>query len=112
MKIEIECALEPGLGAIRLSLVQVNETVLIRYLEFQKVKNVKNWVSHYFKMHIPEFYSQRLENNANDGGTLEVVSGNIGLIRLSFVFISFSVKVYKNKNSSNFFEQPNIIVSK
>ncbi len=52
-------------------------------------------------MQLPEFYSERLENNANDGGTLEVVSGNIGLIRLSFVFISFSVKVYQ-KNSSNF----------
>jgi hypothetical protein len=52
-------------------------------------------------MQLPEFYSERLENNANDGGTLGVVSGNIGLIRLSFVFISFSVKVYK-KNYSNF----------
>ena len=45
-------------------------------------------------MQLPEFYSERLENNANDGGTLGVVSGNIGLIRLSFVFISFSVKAY------------------
>ena len=45
-------------------------------------------------MQLPEFYSERLENNANDGGTLEVVSGNIGFIRLSFVFISFSVKAY------------------
>jgi hypothetical protein len=46
-------------------------------------------------MQLPEFYSETLEKNANDGGTLEVVSGNIGLVRLSFVFISFSVKVYK-----------------
>ncbi len=46
-------------------------------------------------MQLPEFYSERLQNNANDGGTLEVERGNIGLIRLSFVCISFSVKIYK-----------------
>ncbi len=56
-------------------------------------------------MQLPEFYSERLENNANDRGTLEVVSGNIGFIRLSFVFISFSVKVSKKK-FFELFEQP------
>jgi hypothetical protein len=39
----------------------------------------------------PDFYPERLENNANDGGTIEIVRVNIGLIRLSFVFISFPV---------------------
>ncbi len=75
--------------------------LFLRYLEFQIVKNVKNRLSPYFKMQFLEFYSQRLEDNANDGRTQEVVSGNIWLIRLSFVFISCSVKIYK-KISSNF----------
>lgn len=46
-------------------------------------------------MQLPKLYSERLENNVNDGGTLEEETGNIGLIWLSFVLISLRVKVYR-----------------
>ncbi len=44
-------------------------------------------------MQLPKLYSERLENKVHDGGTLEEERGNIGLIWLSFVFISLRVKV-------------------
>jgi hypothetical protein len=31
-------------------------------------------------MQLPKLHSERLENNVNDGGTLEEERGNIGLI--------------------------------